>query len=142
MRITKSIERWFDVPNDPDKGRLKIRRLQPGEAADISDEVFTPNINYKKDKDGNFEPSFSQAINRKLERELILTKVIVGWENFYDKEGQPLECTPENIIRASREIEGFNDLAAELREMLVMDLKQEEEDQRKNSLSSASEPAK
>ena len=142
MRITKSIERWFDVPNDPDKGRLKIKHLQPGEAADISDEVFTPNIDYKKDKDGSFEPSFSQVTNRKLERKLILTKAIVGWEVFYDEEGMLMECTPKNIMRASRKIEGFNELIAELREKLATDLKQEEEDQRKNSLSSASEPAK
>ena len=142
MRITKNIERWFDIPDDSDKGRLKIKHLQPGEAADISDKVFTPNISYKKDKDGNFEPSFSQVTNRKLERELILTKTIVGWKNFYDKEGKLLECTSENIIRASREIENFNELAAELREILATDLQQEREDQRKNSLSSASELAK
>jgi hypothetical protein len=40
MRITKITERWFDVPNDPDNARLKIKHLSPGEIQDIFDKVF------------------------------------------------------------------------------------------------------
>ena len=72
MRITKSVERWFEVPDDPDGGRLKIKHLKPGEITDIFDKVFTQNIDYKKNKDGGFEPSFSQLTNRKRGRELEL----------------------------------------------------------------------
>lgn len=141
MHIKKTIERWFDVPNDPDKGELCIRHLQPGEAADIFDKVFTQEIKYKKIK-GKFEPDFLQVTNKKLDRELTLTKTVVNWKNFFDKEEKPLDCTPDNIIRASREIEGFNELVTELRERLAEDIKQEEEDQRKNLSGSVSEPAK
>ena len=141
MRITKAEERWFDVPNDPDGGRLKIKHLTPGETADIFDKVFTQEINYKKGKKGKFEPSFSHNTNKKLDRELTLTRAVVGWENFYDREGKSLECTKENIIKASREIEGFNELVTELREQLADDLKQEREDQAKNLPSSASKQA-
>ena len=142
MRIKKIIERWFDVPDDSDKGRLRIKHLQPGETTDIFDEVFTQRIDYKKGKKGKLEPLFSQKTNVKLDRKLTLSAAITGMENFYDREGKPLECNNENIMRCSREIEGFNELVAEFRKQLAEDIKQEEEDQRKNLLSSASEPVK
>jgi len=133
MRITKATERWFDVPNDPDKARIKIKNLLPGEVADIFDEVFVQNINYKKNKKGEFEPIFSQVTDKKKDRELTLTKVIIDWENILDRKDKPLECNDENILRAAREIEGFNDLITELRETLSEEIKQEKEAQRKNS---------
>ena len=131
MRIKKTIERWFDIPDDPDKGELKIKYFQPGETTDIFDQVFTQEIKYKKVKN-KFEPEFSQKTNKGLDRELTLTKAVVDWKNFFDAKGKILECTSKNIIRASREIEGFNELIIELREKLAKDIKQEEEDQRKN----------
>ncbi len=142
MRITKVTERWFDVPNDPDKARIKIKNLLPGEVTDIFDEVFVQNINYKKNDKGKFEPVFSQVTDKKRDRELTLTKAIVDWENFYDRENKPLECNEENILRAAREIEGFNDLITELRETLSEEIKQEKEAQRKNSKGSASQSTK
>ena len=138
MRITKTTERWCDVPNDPDKARIKIKNLLPGEVTDIFDEVFVQNINYKKNKKGEFEPVFSQVTDKKRDRELTLTKAIVDWENLFDRDNKPLECNEENILRASREIEGFNELITELREKLVKDIKQEKKDQAKNLKGSAS----
>jgi hypothetical protein len=61
---------------------------------------------------------------------------------FFDKKDQPMVCTPENIIRASRQIEGFNELVTELREQLAEDIQKEKESQQGNLLSSASEPVK
>jgi len=141
MRIIKTTERWFDVPDDPDRGRLKIKHLTPGETSDIFDKVFTQEIRYKKGAKGKFEPAISHNTDKKLDRELTLTKSIVDWENFFDKDNNPMECTPENIIKAGREIDGFNDLVTELRETLAEDIKKEREDQTKNLPSSASEPA-
>ena len=142
MRITKNIERWFDVPNDPDKARLKIRQLTPGEQSDIIEEVYKSDIAYKKTNGGTFEPSFSQKIDRKKERELTYAKAITDWEHFFDLKDKPMKCTIDNILRASRKIEGFDELVTELRAKLDEDLKQEKEDQRKNSMSSASESVK
>lgn len=138
MRITKPIERWFDVPNDSDKARIKVRQLLPGELTDIFDEVFVQNVNYKKNEKGELEPVFSQATDKKKDRELTLTKAVIDWENFFDKEDQPLECNEENILRASREIEGFNILVTELREKLAEDITQERKGQAKNLKGSAS----
>jgi len=137
MRITKSTERWFDVPNDPDGARIKIKHLSPGEITDIFDEVFDQNISYKKNKKGDFEPSLSQVTDKKKDRELTLTQAVVAWENFFDTKGKPLDCNNKNIMLASREIEGFNVLIAELREKLAEDIKQEQDDQLKNLSSSA-----
>ena len=142
MRITKATERWFDVPNDPDKARIKIKNLLPGEIADIFDEVFVQSINYKKNKKGKYEPVFSQVTDKKKDRELTHTQAVIDWENFFDREDKPLECNEENILRAAREIEGFDDLITELRETLSEEIKQEKEDQRKNSKGSALQPTK
>jgi len=141
MRITKPTERWFDVPNDPDKARIKIKNLLPGEVSDIFDEVFVQEVEYKKNDKGEFEPVFSQVTDKAKDRELTLQKAIVDWENMFDQNDKPLECNPENIIRASREIEGFSILITELREKLAEDIKNELKGQAKNLKGSVSKSA-
>jgi cation transport regulator ChaB len=142
MRISKPIERWFDIENDPDKTRLKIKHLLPGETQDIFDKVFVQKVDYKKGKKGKLEPNFSQETDKKLDRELTLAAVVVGWENMFDDKGNKLECTPENVIRVSREIEGFTDLVNGFKEILANDIKEEQESQKKNLRNSVSGQAK
>ena len=108
MRIKKQAERWFDIPNDPDEGQILVKHLNPGEITDIMDEVFTQTIVYKADGDQEPQPEFMQETNRRKDREKTLMAAVVGWKKFYDQEGKVLKCTPENVIRASREIEGFD----------------------------------
>ena len=145
MRIIKPTERWFDVPNDTDNARLKIKHLTPGETQDIFDKVFVQNVNYKKVKKGkkeSFEPEFSQQTDKKLDREMTLKMVVVDWQNFFDQDGNDLPFSPDNVVRASREIEGFNILVTELREQLAKDITEERELQIKNSNGSAPEQVK
>ncbi len=129
MRIKKQIERWFEVPNDPDEGQILIKHLSPGEITDIMDEVFKQTIVYKADgdTDGNQEskPEFKQETDMRKDREKTLIASVVGWKKFYDQEGKALKCTPENVIRASREIEGFNDLVTGFRKRLATDIQKE-----------------
>ena len=132
MRISKVDERKFFVPNDPDKAWVKIKHLLPGETLDIFDQVFTQKIDYEKGKKGKMEPKFSQKTDKKLDRELTISTVVVGWENIFDRAGKKLKYTPENVILASREINGFTELVNELREQLSNDIKAEREEQRKN----------
>lgn len=61
---------------------------------------------------------------------------------MFDHDGKKIECTPENVIRASREIDGFNELVDTFKEILAEDIKQEQVDQKKNLKSSASVPEK
>jgi len=132
MRISKANERWFEVESDLDKARLKIKHLSPGELQDIFDKVFKQNIDYKKGKKGKMEPVFSQETDKKLDREMTISSVVVDWENVFDRQGKKMKCTPENVIRASREIEGFNDIVNEFKTIIETDIKQEKKDQKKN----------
>ena len=138
MKISKPVERWFDVPDDPDKARLKIKHLSPGERSEIFDQAFKQSVSYTKTDDGKYEPLFSQDTDKKADRELTIVKSVVDWENFFDHDDKSLACTPENVLRASKEIEGFNVLINELRAVLEADIKEEQEQQRKNSQSSVS----
>ena len=133
MRISKINERQFDVEGDPDKARLKIKHLSPGEVQDIFDQVFVQTVEYKKTgKKGKFEPNYSQKTDKKLDRELTLSNAVVGWENVFDRDGKKLECTPENVIIVARGIDGFSELVNEFRAVLAEDIRQEKENQKKN----------
>ena len=138
MRISKIDERKFFAENDPDESWVKIKHLLPGETSDIFDQVFTQEIDYQKGKKGKMEPKFSQKTDKKLDRELTLQSVITGWGNMFDRDDQKMKCTPENIVRASREIDGFNEFINECRETLAKDIKEERENQKKNLKNSAS----
>jgi len=142
MRISKVTTRKFFVPDDPDKAWVEIKQPLPGETQDIFDKVFVQKIEYKKGKKGKMEPKFSQETDKKLDREMTLKTVITGWGEFYDRDGEKMECTPENIIKASRKIEGFNEFVNESRETMAEDLKTEKENQKKTLRSSAAKSEK
>ena len=139
MRILKENTRWFDVPNDPDKGRVKIKHLSPEELADINDQSFKKKINYKanKGKKEGFTPDIDIKEDPKTYRELPVKLAVIDWENFFDKDDKPMDCTPENIERAIRQIDGFTTLVNDAREQLAKDIAKEKEDQLKNLKGSA-----
>lgn len=139
MRIKRTVERWFECENDPDEGSVLIRHLSPGEVQDIYDETMPQNIKYEQDEKGNMVPVFNTEMNRKVQREKTLLACIKDWKNFYGFENELLECNEDNIIRASREIEGFNQFIDKRREILSKDIEQEKESQGKNLPSTASE---
>lgn len=153
MRITKPTERWFPCPDDPDGGKILIRQLLPGERQDIFDDTMPTKTEYEKVKDkkgnetGDLVPVFTMEQNRAADRELTLKACVVNWENFFDENGESLECTHENIIRASREMQwlssandpkkgkvlmGFSDFVAMCRTQLDKDVKTDREGQEKN----------
>ena len=132
MRISKPRSRWFKVPEDPDNSRIKIKQLSPGERQDLFDKVFSQEIEYDIGESGKMMPKMKQATNNKLDRETTLTKVILDWENFFDRDGSPLECNEKNIIRASREIDGFTEFVTECRQKLDDDVNKEEKELEKN----------
>lgn len=142
MRISKTNERWFDAENDPDKAKVKIKHLSPEELDDINDQAFRQDINYKKNKKGDFEPVISNENNTKLFRELPIQKSVIAWENFFDRNNNPMKCTPENVLKAIREIDGFKEFISECRKQLAEDIKKEKEVQLGNLQNSVSEPAK
>jgi len=136
MRITKPAERWFDIPNDPDNGRLCIRQLTPGEISEIFDASMNQTISYVE-KDGKFEPNFQQTLDKKKDRELTISKILVNWQNMFDENGDVLEFSKENVIRAINEIQGFNELVGELRRKLDEEISKEKKSKKKTSSGSA-----
>jgi hypothetical protein len=132
MRIKRPEERWFQCVDDPDEGSVLIKHLSPGEIQDITDATMPQKIEYSPDEKGNMVPEFSITPDRKIERESIMTSAIKDWKNFFDENGNPIECTKENIIRASREIYGFNEFIAECRKILADDVANEMAGQEKN----------
>jgi hypothetical protein len=133
MRIKKQTERWFDIPNDPDEGSILIKHLSPGEISDIMDGVFKQTIRYPE---GSDLPEFTQETDKRKDREESLVARVKGWKKFYDQHGRVLVYSQENVIRASREIEGFNllvtDFANRLAEDIAKETEQEDKDLEKN----------
>ena len=132
MRIRKPIERWFPAPEDPDKAEVKIRHLTPGERQDISDQILSQDISYEQDAEGKLKPIMKSRTDSKADREKKLIARLVDWKNMFDEDGQPMECTPENIIKASRKIEGFLDFVLERAKILEDDIIAEAKIQEKN----------
>jgi hypothetical protein len=137
MRIRRPTERWFPCDNDPDEGSVLIKHLTPGELQDISNEAMPQEYEYDQDEDGKMIPKLKVGFKSGISRELTMIACIKDWKNFFDEEGNPLECTPENITRASREIEGLNDFIVECQNALAESIKEEGTVQEKNLSSSA-----
>ena len=136
MRIRRSTERWFKCDGDPDEGSILIKDLTPGEIQDIVDKAMPRKYEYEADEKGNQIPKLTVNMDNTLQRELTFKACILDWKNFFDAEGKPLECTPENIVRASREIEGFNEFVIDCQNTLTKDIAEEKQGQEKNLSSS------
>ena len=136
MRIRRSTERWFKCEGDPDEGSILIKNLIPGEIQDIVDKAMPRSYEYESDEKGNQIPRLTVKMDNTLQRELTFKSCILDWKNFFDMEGTALECTPENIVRASREIDGFNAFVIDCQNTLTKDIAEEKEGQEKNLSSS------
>lgn len=134
MKIRRPMERWFEVPNDPDKARIKIKHIIPGDLRKIRDETQTFDVTYENDK-----PIIKQTSDNRADREKLLQMRVVDWENIFDENDAPMKCTPENIIRASNEIEGFDELVIELSNKLSNDIVSEAKAQEKNLLTTSTD---
>ena len=123
MRITKAIERWFKIPKDPDKARVLVKHLRPGEVQDIIDQVMVQEIVYEQPEEGeNPKGVLTQKNNRKMDREKTILACVTNWENFYDEEGKLMACDEANIMRAIKMIDGFTDFVGDCRKTLTEDV--------------------
>ena len=129
MRIQKKIERWFEFENDPDGGKVLIEHLTDGEIRDIVAEVGQTRIEYRQ---GESEPVVVSSPNSIRREEKILCRAVKDWENHYDEDGNLMDCTDENKIRAMQRAEGFYESVCEFRERLAADVKKERERLEKN----------
>lgn len=134
-RLTGEYTEWKDMPNDPDKGRIKIKHLKRGETNDIEDQIELYETMLRTDAEGNVqrEVKINQAKGDK--RYAHLCASLVDWENFFDAEGKPMPCTDENKIRMARDDERFAPLVGKFRTELAEKVAREREAAEKNSQS-------
>ena len=93
------VGKWFELE---DGGRLRLKNLTAEELKDIRRKTVKKRVDFKKVEGtpGRFE---YEDVDRDLENEMFWETVIVDWEKFFDKNGQPIPCTKENkIILMSR----------------------------------------
>lgn len=91
---------WFDVPDDPDHGRVQVRHLLGGEiqeivfqAADVR-EVWD-DVKGAARRDTRHDISKSN--------QLFGNAAVVGWENFLDATGKPIPCNAANKAAYAKE---------------------------------------
>lgn len=133
MRITKPVKRWFSFKDDPDGGQVEVEHLSPGAIQDIVDKVFVQKVEYKPDEKGESRsPTFSQSVDKGMDRELTVIAAVTAWEKHFDAGGKPLTCTDKNKRRAIREIDGWIEAVNEFRGILAADIEKERKGQKKN----------
>ena len=131
MRIFKEVVEWFDLPNDPDKARIKIKYLNAGEAQEI----------IAKSRKLQFDISADEAQSAHMVPDEILLRNktacarIVDWENFYDDKGNKLECNDRNKVWFSQQ-DGFMEILKDLTEKIDKVVEKEKEKEEKNLPSS------
>ena len=129
MRIFKERTEWFDIPNDPDNGRLKIKYLNQGEQHRLVADCVDRSISV------NEKTNVSENRMDTDEVRLVETAVdtrIVDWKNIIDDEtGKKLECNKINKIRLN-DIKGFSDILKDMIDELETMVDKEREQEEKN----------
>lgn len=132
-RLTNVIKDWFDMPDDPDKGRVEIRHLKKGEINDIEDRIERFETLLRTDPDGNLNREIKVNPAKGAQRYAFLCAAVSGWENFLDLDGEPMPCTDENKIRMARDDEAFGAFVGKCRTELAERVARDREAARKNS---------
>lgn len=88
-RLTRQVDRWFDVKDDSDKASLRIKRLKPGELADI--EALANEVTMKAGKDGGFVTEI--ALNSRKRQILTVDAAVIDMKGFFDTKGKEMKCT-------------------------------------------------
>jgi len=126
MRIFKEREEWFDVPNDPDGTRIKIRYLNEGKQQELIAKCRKLSFVFIDNKQENhMVPDEIMIRNEGVDAR------IVDWENVYGPNGKPLECNTANKIQIACE-KGFSDILKDMIDKLDKAVDKERELEEKN----------
>jgi len=106
----------MDVPNDPDKTRIKLKYLNAGEQQEV----------IAKARKLQFDFSDAETKAHMVPDEIRLRNSsaiarIVDWENVYGPDGEVLKCTDKNkvwFVQQDGFLDILNDLIAELEKLL------------------------
>jgi len=92
---------YFDESN-PDDGSIKIRVLSAGKLAEIRDKTIKTEAEYRDGKRHEY-----QVVDNAARDCIVWDYCIVDWENLFDDDGAPIECTAENKLTVMNEHVGF-----------------------------------
>jgi hypothetical protein len=136
-KLTKTVTKWFDIPEDECGGRIEVVHLEEADVAEIAAEATKQTFNFTRGKD----PEHQAEYNAVVDRDLTVTKAIANWENFYDGKaskgrpyGKELKCTPENRRKFAR-VPGFMAFLKTCRDELAEEVEQDRKGSEKNSKS-------
>lgn len=132
-KISNDLTRWFDYPDDPFGGRVEVLHLKKTLAQDLMGKGVDSKVIYRGTDDGGNRLLESETrVDNAKTRELLAVAVVMRWENFLGADGNPLDCTPDNVRLFSRE-DGFMDFLGDCRGVLAKEAVELEEAARKNS---------
>lgn len=131
-RLTPPKKAWFDVPNDPDKARVEILYLKPGEERDIQDTIELYETSLKPDAEGTLQREVKINPAKGDKRYAYICAAVVNWEQIFGLDGQPMDCTDANKILLARDDDTFGPFVGECRTKLAEIVKTEREAARKN----------
>ena len=141
-RPTPTKDKWFPLPNDPDKGEILVRHLKQGEVNDIEDRVSRLETVVRRDPDGVAREEMRVVYPKGEDRYLYFCAALRDWKNFFGLDGKPLECTDANKIMMARDDQELVKFVGECRAALAEEAEREQEAARKNSKTSgAGSPA-
>lgn len=132
-KLKTPLSRWFEIPDDPCNGRVKVAHLTKTEVQDIMAKGIDSKVVYRnQDQPGKPLPETETKINNSVIRTELALAAVDAWENFLDQDDKPLDCTPENVRLFARDDEFMANLG-KFRESLAKEAAALEEAARKNS---------
>lgn len=90
-QLTKELKMWFDVPDDPLKGRIEIKHLKEGEIQEVYNKATEAETVFNGDEGVT---KIKQQTSPRIELAIL---AVTNWENHLDESKKPLKCTPDNI---------------------------------------------
>ena len=110
---------------------MQLRTISVADFKAIQKQTVKKKVDYKRVEGmpGRFE---YEAIDQDLQNELYWDAVIVGWENFTDKNGKEIPCTKENKVLLMSRSKKFLEFVVESLKTLSEDEAAQQEIERKN----------
>ena len=132
-RLSGERVEWFDIPDDPDQGRIKIKHLKKGEVNDIEDQIELYQTMLRPDAEGTMRQEVRINPAKGDKRYAYLCAAVVDWEKVFGLDGKPMDCTDANKILLARDDESFGQFVGKIRISLGELVATEREAARKNS---------
>lgn len=132
-RLSGERVEWFDIPDDPDGAKVKIKHLKKGEQNDIEDQIELYQTMLRPDAAGKMQQEIKVNPAKGDKRYAYLCAAVIDWEKVFGADGKPMDCTDANKILLARDDETFGPFVSKSRIALTELVAAEREAARKNS---------